>query len=180
MSDVNRKMSSLIRGTNGGILRLDDKNTVKLKGASLLPCGNQLFLKVAFEGGDGAWLGKVKGTVIFQAVPHLDVRSQVLSFRNIDFTPDTKSTLKGAALEITTALLKPVIIDTLQRRLVVDLNSALGMAKLKANAMVASLTCPAPLKLTFECKSIQAKGLAVYGNTLYAAFGASGTAKISY
>jgi hypothetical protein len=53
----------------------------------------------------------VRGTVILGAVPQLDATKQTLSFRNVDFAADTKSTLKGTAMESAAWLRNPLIVS---------------------------------------------------------------------
>ena len=177
---MNQQLSLLIKGKDQGTINLGNGYVVTLKNASLFPSGNQLFLKVAFVGNQGSWLKKVKGTLIFVATPKLDANKQILSFQNIDFTADTKSTLKGAAIEFATWLLKPILIDELQKRLVLDLTPQLAKAKSDANTLAGKIKLAAPLHLEFNLERLDTQAVAVYGDTLYVDFEASGTSKVTF
>jgi hypothetical protein len=180
IKELNQQLSLLIKGKDQGTINLGNGYVVTLKNASLFPSGNQLFLKVAFVGNQGSWLKKVKGTLIFVATPKLDANKQILSFQNIDFTADTKSTLKGAAIEFATWLLKPILIDELQKRLVLDLTPQLAKAKSDANTLAGKIKLAAPLHLEFNLERLDTQAVAVYGDTLYVDFEASGTSKVTF
>ena len=180
IDELNKQLSTLIKGANNGTIDLGQGYVISLEGVALFPHGNQLFLKVCFAIEKGAFLDKISGTLIFVATPKLDAAKQNLSFQNIDFTADTKSTLKGAAVEAATVILKPLIIDELQKRLVADLAPQLAKAKSEANASVGQLKLPPPLQLKFNLEQLETQDLAVYGDTLYVDFSASGTTEVTF
>jgi len=159
---------------------LSKNEIVTLSSVSVFPRGNQLFLKVAFVGDRGFWLGDVKGTIIFGAVPRLDTLKQTLSFENIDFTADTKSTFKGAAFESAAWVLNPVLINLLQKFLVVDFSPQLKAAVSEAKRLSSQIKLPAPLNLSIEPEEPKIEGIAVYGDRIYMNFDASGTTKVTF
>jgi hypothetical protein len=136
-------------------------------------------MKVTFESKEG-WLKKVQGTVIVQATPVFDSRKQMLSFKDIDFTADTKSTIKGAAFQYSSLLLKPILLRHLQQCLVLNVAPILDRAQSEANVMVGRLALPPPLHLNFNLERLEAQTVAVYGNILYADFEASGACSVKY
>ncbi len=135
---------------------------------------------MAFVGNRGFWFHHVRGTLIFGATPNLDTFGQTLRFQNIDFTADTKSTLKGASLELAAWLLKPIIIEQLQKRLLVNLTPQFEKAKADANKLVSKLQFPPPLQLKFNLGQLQGQEIAVYGDTLFLDFDASGKAEMVF
>jgi Domain of unknown function (DUF4403) len=114
VNDLNSTLSSLLKNKSLATVPLGKDENVTLNTVSVSPRGNQLFLKVGFEGNRGFWLGGVNGTLIFGARPVLDASTQKLSFKNIDFTADTKSTFKGAAYESAAWVLNPIFLQLLE------------------------------------------------------------------
>jgi hypothetical protein len=180
IAELNRALSAAVKGKDNGKIDLGNGEIVTIKGVTLFPRGNQLFLKVGFVGNRGFWSRNVRGTLVLGATPKLDVAKQILSFQNIDYTADTKSTLKGAGLEFASWLLKPILVDQLQKRLVVKVSPQLVKAKADANKLVGKIQFPPPLQLKFNLEKLEAQEIAVYGDTLYLDFDAAGLARMEF
>ena len=76
-------------------------------------------------------------------------------------------------------MLKPILIQVLQKTLVVDLSPKIQTAITKANELARKLKLPDPLILTFNLEELSPENLAVYGSKIYLGVVASGTAKVT-
>jgi hypothetical protein len=175
MAELNRALTSALHDKRHQNVKVGDGQSISLKSVSVFPKGNRLFLKVAFEGNQGFWLRKTKGTFICGAVPHLDVTNQVLSFGGVDFTPQTQQAFSESAAW----LLKPVILHEIQKRLTLNLAPLLAKAAAKANKLASGIKLPAPLQLDLNVEEVSAEAIRVYGETVCIEFAAAGNAKLS-
>jgi hypothetical protein len=64
--------------------------------------------------------------------------------------------------------------------LVLDLTPQLAKAKSDANTLAGKIKLAAPLHLEFNLERLDTQAVAVYGDTLYVDFEASGTSKVTF
>jgi hypothetical protein len=110
----------------------------------------------------------------------LDTVKQTLTFENIDFTLDTKNTLKGAAFAYAGWLLNPILTHEFEKRFVVDISPELKSAISDANKLVSQIKLAAPLHLNFNLEQLKIHDIGVYGDRIYVNFDASGTDAVTF
>jgi hypothetical protein len=183
-SELNHELSTLMQDKTAQDVDLSKElgpdEHATIKGVTVLPYGNRLYLKVSFVGLSGKILKNVRGTLIFVVHPVLSAAKQTLSFDHIDYSPETSATLKGGILEALLTIGKPIITGVLQKKLIIPLSKPVSDATAKANAEVAKLKLPNPLTFKFNLETITPDDLVVYGNKIYLGFDASGTASVTY
>ena len=179
--ELNKELALLIRDKVISTVEFDNGSEVAVINAvTVLPSGNQFYLKVGFAGVKGTWAKNVRGTLIFEVHPVLSADKQTLSFNKIDYTVETANTLKGLGLEVLLNAGRPIIVSILQKKIVVPFSHPLQEAQSKANAEVAKLKLPPPITLKFNLDDLAPQDLLVYGNKIYLGLGATGVASATY
>ena len=179
--ELNKELALLIRDKVINTVEFNNgSNAAIINAVTVLASGNQFYLKVRFSGVKGRWAKNVRGTLIFEAHPVLSADKQTLSFDKIDYTVETATTLKGLGLEVLLNAGRPIIVSTLQKKIVVSFSHLLIEAKSKANAKVAQLKLPPPITIKFNLEDLVPQDLLVYGNKIYFGIAATGVASATY
>ena len=142
-----------------------DKLSITVDSLKLTPSGAGVILEAQTKSQSGGFFGeKATGKLYFLGTPVLDKTSNSLKFLDLDYHVETKSVLTNSAAY----LLKPIVINELKDKMVVDMNDIETelVAKSKVEILNLNSKLPDGLKVSLDPSSAHVGDVIVGGDKL--------------
>jgi hypothetical protein len=157
-----------------GPIDVDANRKLAITSAKVRNRGKQALLTLEYEVQRAWYLPDISGEVELTGQPVFDAKTQVLSFRNLNYTLQTRSTLVNAAAW----LLKPMVLQVVQHRAKVDLLPHLAAARQSANNQAKLLASKLGTSSQLDVQDLRVASVTIGGGMLIAVMGSDVAARI--
>ena len=158
--ELNKALESKVSGRT---FEMAGDVAIAVNRISLATLGQRILVTIDFKANKGGIAERVKGKLYLLGRIHYDNVSSNLSVVELDYDLNTKETLLSAA----DWLLKPVLLEEIEKRLSFPVSEKLESAKNEANKTISALKMPADFDAHIEIQSIELDRVALTHNAFH-------------
>jgi len=161
--------------TSGRTFDVAGDVSLKVNEISLATLAQRILVTIDFKANKGGFAERVKGKLYLLGRIHYDKVSSNLSVVELDYDLNTKETVLSAA----DWLLKPMLLEGIEKQLSFPVSKELDSAKNEANKIIGELKMPPEFAADIEIDSIKLDKVALTRNAFHFVLLADGTISVA-